>query len=89
MRHKYVRCSGLGVAMFLADTPLSHADIGYAMRRNGGKVVSAGFFWFDRNGTVSIENRRSESLNIGPAADDKAAIEKQLGLLSDSEGVCQ
>lgn len=80
-KQKYVRHSTLGVALFPADTELSHADIGYVMRHRAyaGSIISAGFVWIGNTGSVAIEGR-SESLGIGPLPDDALVIEKQLGL---------
>lgn len=79
MKHKYVRHSALGFALFPADTELAHSDIAYMMRHKagGGEIVSAGFVWITPN-TVIIEGR-SESLNVGPASDDASALKEQLG----------
>lgn len=82
MKHKYVRHSTLGVAIFPADTELSHKLIGAAMNRaaaeedRGGTIVSAGFVYIGRNG-VSVDGR-SESLNLGRQPDDAAVIKAQL-----------
>lgn len=92
MKHKYVRHSRLGIAIFPADTFLSHANISEAMRYamyeapsnvDEGKVISAGFVWIEKD-RVIVEGK-SESLGIGQAPDDAAAIRAQLGYFAGSK----
>lgn len=85
MKHKYVRHSVLGVAMFPADTNLSHKDIAWMMNRRsdfGGNIVSAAFVWIEKDRVV-LEGK-SESLGIGQHSDDAATIRNQLGYFSEA-----
>ena len=81
MKHKYVRHSILGVALWPADTELYHKDIAWMMKRKEqqGVIVSAGFVEF-QNGKPRCFGR-SESLSLGGQPDDAQVLALQLGLI--------
>lgn len=81
MRHKYVRHNQFGFVLFLADTEVSHVKMARMLNTiaSTGSVISAGFVWISQDGSLEIEKKKSESLNLGPAPDDERALKNQIG----------
>lgn len=79
MELKYVRHSTIGFIVWPRTDALWHSDIGVnAIRKAGGKIISAGFCSLE--GGAARCWGRSESLDVGGLPDDETAMNAQFGL---------
>lgn len=80
MIFKYVHHEEIGFIMWPKKDALWHSHVGHMLQnRRGGRLLSAGFVEFRKDGTLSCFGM-SESLSLNSKEDDSDLLMVQLGL---------